>query len=44
VAEASIAVAEARALTTTISLAAGSRLFELAGTATTLDDLELDRS
>ena len=43
VAEASIAVAEARALTTTASLDAGSRLFELAGTAATLDDLGLDR-
>ncbi|MGF6980610.1 SfnB family sulfur acquisition oxidoreductase [Paraburkholderia atlantica] len=43
VAEASIAVAEARALTTTVSLEAGSRLFELAGTAATLDGLGLDR-
>ena len=43
VAEASIAVAEARALTTTIALQAGSQLFELAGTAATLDDLGLDR-
>ncbi|TKC87154.1 SfnB family sulfur acquisition oxidoreductase [Trinickia terrae] len=43
VAEASIAVAEARAATTTVSLDAGSRLFELAGTAATLDDLGLDR-
>lgn len=43
VAEASIAVAEARALTTTASLDAGSRLFELAGTAATLDGLGLDR-
>jgi SfnB family sulfur acquisition oxidoreductase len=43
VAQASIAVAEARALTTTISLDAGSRLFELAGTAATLDGLGLDR-
>ncbi|RFU45062.1 SfnB family sulfur acquisition oxidoreductase [Paraburkholderia sp. DHOC27] len=43
VAEASIAVAEARALTTTVSLDAGSRLFELAGTAATLDQLGLDR-
>lgn len=43
VAEASIAVAEARALTTTASLEAGSRLFELAGTAATLDGLGLDR-
>jgi SfnB family sulfur acquisition oxidoreductase len=43
VAEASIAVAQARAATTTISLDAGSRLFELAGTGATLDDLGLDR-
>ncbi|WP_321877522.1 SfnB family sulfur acquisition oxidoreductase [Paraburkholderia bannensis] len=43
VAQASIAVAEARALTTSISLDAGSRLFELAGTAATLDGLGLDR-
>ena len=42
-AEASIAVAQARAATTAISLDAGSRLFELAGTAATLDDLGLDR-
>jgi SfnB family sulfur acquisition oxidoreductase len=43
VAAASIAVAEARALTTTASLDAGSRLFELAGTSATLDGLGLDR-
>ncbi|AUT64564.1 SfnB family sulfur acquisition oxidoreductase [Paraburkholderia terrae] len=43
VAQASIAVAEARALTTTVSLDAGSRLFELAGTSATLDGLGLDR-
>lgn len=43
VAAASVAVAEARALTTTASLDAGSRLFELAGTAATLDGLGLDR-
>lgn len=43
VAEASIAVAEARVLTTTASLDAGTRLFELAGTAATLDGLALDR-
>lgn len=43
VAEASIAVAEARALTTTASLDAGTRLFELAGTAATASDLGLDR-
>ncbi|MFM0021580.1 SfnB family sulfur acquisition oxidoreductase [Paraburkholderia azotifigens] len=43
VAEASVAVAEARVLTTTVSLDAGSRLFELAGTSATLDGLGLDR-
>ncbi len=43
VAAASIAVAEARALTTTASLQAGSKLFELGGTASTLDGLGLDR-
>jgi SfnB family sulfur acquisition oxidoreductase len=43
VAEASVAVAEARALATTVSLDTGSRLFELAGTAATLDGLGLDR-
>lgn len=43
VAEASIAVAEARVLSTTASLAAGTRLFELAGTGATLDGLGLDR-
>ncbi|CAN7778371.1 SfnB family sulfur acquisition oxidoreductase [Variovorax sp. LjRoot84] len=43
VAEASIAVAEARVRTTTASLDAATRLFELAGTAATLDDLGLDR-
>ncbi|CAN5657621.1 SfnB family sulfur acquisition oxidoreductase [soil metagenome] len=43
VAAASIAVAEARALTTTASLDAGTRLFELAGTGATLDGLGLDR-
>ncbi|MDM0029952.1 SfnB family sulfur acquisition oxidoreductase [Variovorax saccharolyticus] len=43
VAAASIAVAEARVLTTTASLDAGSRLFELAGTGATLDGLGLDR-
>jgi len=43
VAVASIAVAEARALTTTASLDAGTRLFELAGTGATLDGLGLDR-
>ncbi len=43
VAEASIAVAEARALTTTASLDAGSRLFELGGTAATTGRQGLDR-
>ncbi|KAF1048408.1 SfnB family sulfur acquisition oxidoreductase [Xylophilus sp.] len=43
VAEASIAVAEARALTTTASLDAGTRLFELGGTAATLGQQGLDR-
>ena len=43
VAAASVAVAAARALTTTASLLAGSRLFELGGTASTLDGLGLDR-
>jgi alkylation response protein AidB-like acyl-CoA dehydrogenase len=43
VAEASVAVAEARVLSTEISLKAGSRLFELAGTASTLDGHNLDR-
>lgn len=43
VAAASIAVAEARVLSTEISLKAGSRLFELAGTAATLDGHNLDR-
>ena len=36
-------VAEARILTTTVSLHAGSKLFELAGTSATLDDKGLDR-
>jgi SfnB family sulfur acquisition oxidoreductase len=43
VAAAAIAVAEARVLTTEASLAAGSKLFELAGTQSTLDRLNLDR-
>ncbi|MGE8638925.1 MAG: SfnB family sulfur acquisition oxidoreductase [Achromobacter sp.] len=43
VAAAAIAVAEARALTTEASLAAGTKLFELAGTHSTLDHLNLDR-
>ena len=43
VAEASVAVAEARVLSTEISLKAGSGLFELAGTASTLAEHNLDR-
>ncbi|CAB3660509.1 SfnB family sulfur acquisition oxidoreductase [Achromobacter pestifer] len=43
VAAAAIAVAEARALTTEASLAAGTKLFELAGAQSTLDHLNLDR-
>jgi SfnB family sulfur acquisition oxidoreductase len=43
VAAAAIAVAEARVLTTEASLAAGTKLFELAGTQSTLDHLNLDR-
>ena len=43
VAEASVAVAAARALTTTASLLAGTRLFELGGTSATLDHRGLDR-
>ncbi|SFI04137.1 sulfur acquisition oxidoreductase, SfnB family [Collimonas sp. OK307] len=43
VAAASIAVAEARVLTTEVSLAAGSKLFELAGTQATLSEHNLDR-
>lgn len=43
VADASIAVAEARAISTEISLAAGSKLFELAGSRATLAEHNLDR-
>ena len=43
VAAASIAVAEARAISTEISLAAGSTLFELAGSRATLAEHNLDR-
>ncbi|RRV04970.1 SfnB family sulfur acquisition oxidoreductase [Pseudomonas sp. v388] len=43
VAEASIAIAEARAISTEISLAAGSTLFELAGSQSTLAEHGLDR-
>ena len=38
-----IAVAEARTLTTEIALAASTKLFELAGTRATADELNLDR-
>ncbi|SPK77153.1 putative Acyl-CoA dehydrogenase, DBT sulfur dioxygenase (plasmid) [Cupriavidus taiwanensis] len=43
VAQASLAVAAARAQTTTTSLLAGTRLFELGGTSATLDHQGLDR-
>ncbi|UDM49133.1 SfnB family sulfur acquisition oxidoreductase [Cupriavidus sp. MP-37] len=43
VAQASLAVAAARAQTTTASLLAGTRLFELGGTSATLDHQGLDR-
>ncbi|PLP98144.1 SfnB family sulfur acquisition oxidoreductase [Cupriavidus pauculus] len=43
VAQASLAVAAARAATTTASLLAGTRLFELGGTSATLDNQGLDR-
>lgn len=43
VAAASIAVAEARAISTDVSLAAGSTLFELAGSQATLAEHGLDR-
>jgi len=43
IAAAAIAVAEARALTTEASLAAGTKLFELSGTQSTLGHLNLDR-
>ena len=43
VAAASIAVAEARVLTNDVSLAAGSKLFELAGSQSTLAEHNLDR-
>jgi len=43
IAAAAIAVAEARVLTTEASLAAGTKLFELSGTQSTLDHLNLDR-
>lgn len=43
VAEASIAVAEAKILTTEIAILAGNKLFELAGTRSTLAEHGLDR-
>ncbi len=43
VAAASLGVAEARALSTEVSLAAGSKLFELAGTRASLAEHNLDR-
>ncbi|NWL75328.1 SfnB family sulfur acquisition oxidoreductase [Pseudomonas taiwanensis] len=43
VAAASIGVAEARALTTEVSLTAGSKLFELSGTRASLAEHNLDR-
>jgi len=43
VAAASVAVAEARVLTTEIALKAGSRLFELGGSAASLSEHNLDR-
>jgi alkylation response protein AidB-like acyl-CoA dehydrogenase len=43
VAEASVAVAEAKALTTNIALDASSKLFELAGTRVTLAPHDYDR-
>jgi alkylation response protein AidB-like acyl-CoA dehydrogenase len=43
VAAASIGVAEARALTTDVSLAAGSKLFELSGSRASLAEHNLDR-
>lgn len=43
VAAASVAVAQAKALSTSASLLAGSKLFEFSGTGATLDGLGLDR-
>jgi SfnB family sulfur acquisition oxidoreductase len=43
VAEASIAVAEAKALSTEVSLHVSSKLFELAGSRSTLEEFGLDR-
>ncbi len=43
VAEASVAVAEAKALSTEVSILATNKLFELAGTRSTLEEYNLDR-
>ncbi|MGE8491191.1 MAG: acyl-CoA dehydrogenase family protein, partial [Paraburkholderia nemoris] len=43
VARASVAVGEAKVLTTEIALLAGEKLFELAGTQSTLGEHNLDR-
>ena len=43
VAEASVAVAEAKAMATEVSLLATNKLFELAGTRSTLEEYNLDR-
>ena len=43
VAAASIAVAEAKALSTEVSILATNKLFELAGTRSTLEEYNLDR-
>jgi alkylation response protein AidB-like acyl-CoA dehydrogenase len=43
IAEASIAVAEAKALTTEIAIEASNKLFELAGTRSTHPSFNLDR-
>ncbi|ARU92659.1 SfnB family sulfur acquisition oxidoreductase [Tatumella citrea] len=43
VAAASVATAEAKVLTTEVALQAGNKLFELAGTRSTLEEFNLDR-
>ncbi|MFJ5158637.1 SfnB family sulfur acquisition oxidoreductase [Pantoea sp. NPDC088449] len=43
VAEATVATAEAKVLTTEIAILAGNKLFELAGTRSTLQEFNLDR-
>lgn len=43
VAEATVATAEAKVLTTEIAILAGNKLFELAGTRSTLEEYNLDR-